>query len=143
MLRSVGLTATPVCVGCGYDLSGLDAERVQQCPECGAAIDTDLTMAILAKESARRWRLVMLSPVFALPGLLVVVIGQPMICFALAAGFAYRALTLDDLVHRRPGSRFGRGVQAVGLALVWTLFSTGILVLVGAIVVIGYSVFDG
>jgi hypothetical protein len=29
----------PVCVRCGYDLSGVAGERCPSCPECGAALD--------------------------------------------------------------------------------------------------------
>ncbi len=134
--------AAPVCVQCGYDLAGLASRGIWVCPECGATISSDNTRLILARESARRWRLAVLSPVFALPGLLVLIVGQPVLCFALAAGFAYRAIEFDDEMLQRPSSRFGRFLQAFLFGLVWTSFSAGVLALVaaGAMVVFGWFV---
>ncbi len=133
ILGPLRMAPAPACFHCGYDLAGLDPRIVAVCPECGTAIDSDCTHSLLARESARRWRLAVLSPVFALPGLLVFIVGQPVLCFVLAAWFAFRAFEVDDELFRRPSSKVGRILQAFVFALAWTAFSTGMIALFAAV----------
>lgn len=119
-----------MCVECGYDLSGLDNRIFAICPECGSKIDPNATTVLLERASARRWKHVFLSPIYALPGVLLLVVGQPVLSFVMAAVFAYRAMSMDDAIERREASAILRATQAVMLAIAWTTFSSGVLAMI-------------
>ena len=74
-LRGVPVLTHPTCAKCKYDLRGMDPERSDRCPECGA--DLKARRAVLFGKHERRPRLMLLGAILALVPLIL--IGLPIL----------------------------------------------------------------
>lgn len=116
------------CAKCGYDLTGLRASGIQTCPECGARTD-EWSIAIGRDRLVTgRWSWFLLSPILALPCLILMGIGHPIATLFLGIVLAYRAFELEEHVadqwHR---SGMVRLAKSFLLSLVWTIASCMII----------------
>ena len=100
------------------------------CPECGCDIESAMVAAVWMRRQSFRWRLFLLSPIIALPGLVLFGIGQPVLAFVLGWIFGYRASALDDELMGGNRTRLDLACGAFVLSLSWTVLSTiGLLIL--------------
>lgn len=112
------------CPNCTYDLVGLGRQITPRCPECGADVDP----AHLAKEwqrkLSRRWTLFYLTPVLSLPGLALMIVGQPILAFLMGAALCYRALRLDGELYGNAETGFSLALTSIAISLTYTVLTT-------------------
>ena len=124
------------CPKCGYDLSGLPVTQATTCPECGTPADLVNLATGWDRRLSNRWSLFLWSPIISLPGLLLFLVGHPIVSWVLGTVLAYRAFDLEQRL--RGGPRSGPFIllfQSTLLALSWTAGACVILWIAAAAIV--------
>jgi hypothetical protein len=124
----------PACPTCGYDLTGLEQRSGAVCPECGGRIDSSAIIILWRKACDRAFLMFFLAPIMALPGLIFYVVGQPVLCFALAWFFGYRAMSRTDKLLGVRNQQVINILASLVLAFAWTVLSFALLSLAAVVI---------
>lgn len=115
------------CPQCSYDLTGLVGDY-PVCPECGIPAHAQHIDAFWSKRVSARWRWFVMCPLLSLPGLILCLIGQPVIALIGCVICAYRAFELEDRVKGdTPAGPLAYTIQAVLLGTAWAATSSIII----------------
>ena len=117
-------------------MTGLNRSVAKFCPECGTDVESARATRDFSHRTSRRWKLFLLAPAIALPGLVLYGIGQPATAFILGTIFGYRALKRDCELYGEVVVPVGLFFHAIGLSVAWTTITSLALAMFFTLVVV-------